>query len=144
MVLALAFTHDSFDIEKLWIAAARFWTRVDKRTSDECWEWTGAKMTAGYGELSFLGRKLGAHRFSFLLHNGDLLPGKVVCHLCNNRACVNPGHLYQGSYRDNWEDCVRALRPEPTAEPEPVTAEEDDFWSFAASGSWPAAKDTGP
>lgn len=117
MTLAAAVLYD--DIDALWKAAARFWARVDKTAG--CWNWTGGTMTAGYGELWYRGRHIGTHRFSFLLHKGELAEGLVICHTCEaNRLCVNPRHLYQGTYMDNFED----MRPAPDARQPP------GFWSF--------------
>lgn len=109
-------------------ASVRFWSRVDKGESEECWDWSGTLMTSGYGELSFLGKKIGAHRFSYLLHVGELEAGKCICHhnFCNNRLCVNPSHLYQGTYKDNWEDTVRRLE----AARVPGEAPSEGFWDF--------------
>jgi hypothetical protein len=84
-------------------------------------------MTAGYGELSFMGKKIGAHRFSFLLHNGDLEAGMCICHTCDNRLCVKPAHLYQGTYRDNYDDILRRLQDARIPPDEPM---DPDFWDF--------------
>jgi hypothetical protein len=113
------------DIDALWKAAERFWRRVNK--TEDCWEWTGTVMTAGYGELSFMGKKIGAHRFSFLLHNGDLEAGMCICHTCDNRLCVKPAHLYQGTYRDNYDDILRRLQDARIPPDEPM---DPDFWDF--------------
>ena len=70
----------------------RFWEKVDR--SGDCWEWTGAVQSAGYGVVNHRadgGVKL-AHRVSFAWAHGD--PGRrAVEHSCENRRCVNPAHL---------------------------------------------------
>jgi hypothetical protein len=78
----------------------RFWSKVDK-TSD-CWLWTAATDTAGYGQFRFEGKNTKAHRVSFFLTN-QYWP--VVCrHMCDNPPCVNPSHLLDGSHKDNLDD----------------------------------------
>ena len=70
----------------------RFWTRVVM--TDECWLWTGAKTTAGYGSLGMGNRRTGyAHRYAYSILVGPVPDGLELDHLCRVRHCVRPDHL---------------------------------------------------
>lgn len=71
---------------------------------NECWIYTGAKGSQGYGKLSHNGKAMDAHRVSWLVHNGDIPVGIVVMHICDVKACVNPTHLKLGTQADNIKD----------------------------------------
>lgn len=94
-------------------AISRFWKYVHVGGEDECWEWTGAKDTPGYGVLKIGGRGFKANRLSWAIHFSD--PGDMcVLHKCDNPACVNPKHLFLGTLSDNSIDMMRKGRhPQP-------------------------------
>ena len=82
----------------------RFWRRVDKREPDECWPWQGAPNEDGYGQFRLAGVNMGAHRASWIIHNGPV-PGDLwALHRCNVRICINPDHLYLGDNDANVRD----------------------------------------
>lgn len=89
---------------------ARFWDRVDIKGEDDCWLWRGGLTTHGYGLfyvslLGFSNRSFLAHRFSLALTTGTL-PKLLACHKCDVPACVNPTHLYWGTFSQNHKDAV--------------------------------------
>jgi len=84
----------------------RFWSKVDKRGPDECWEWKAGCVSNGYGRFRFNGKKQQAHRVAWQLEHGPIPKGMFVCHTCDNRLCVNINHLYLGDHKDNMDDMV--------------------------------------
>jgi hypothetical protein len=74
-----------------------------------CWLWSGAVNNSGYPNFSFDKITMG-HRFSYLFHKGDFDRSLLVCHHCDVKICVNPDHLFLGTYNDNNKDRTRKGR----------------------------------
>ena len=75
--------------------AFRFWSKVATAGPDDCWEWTGATTSAGYGVFRSGGRQRGAHRVAWFLERGAW-PVGFLRHTCQSKRCVNPRHLTLG------------------------------------------------
>ena len=95
----------------------RFWSKVDKKGEDECWNWIARKNQKGYGVFNLehprhdeTGVRVLAPRMAWQLANGPIPEGKYTLHKCDNPACVNPSHLFIGSLRDNTQDMLRKGR----------------------------------
>jgi len=89
---------------------ARFWEKVDKRGTHECWNWKASK-NKGYGACYIRGGGLyPAPRVSYFFNHGNLPDNMFVCHKCDNPPCVNPAHLFLGNHKDNAHDALRKGR----------------------------------
>jgi hypothetical protein len=88
----------------------RFFEKVQKVESG-CHEWTGHVMKNGYGQLHYKGKTVYSHIMAYKLEHGhDSVGDLFVLHKCDNRKCVNPEHLFLGTFYDNMDDMVAKVR----------------------------------
>ena len=85
-------------------ASERFWSLVDVKDPDDCWPWKGGVNKRGYGMFTPAYKSVPAHRFAYKDKIGDVQPYALVCHVCDNKLCCNPLHMFIGTYYDNNHD----------------------------------------
>lgn len=119
----------------------RFWSRVAKGESSECWPWTRAKNDYGYGLFWSPRHKrfYRAHRVAWLLTHGPIPEEMVVRHkTCDNPPCCNPHHLAVGTHADNVADKTekgRQLYGERDPKSKLLESEVQDIRNLYASGA---------
>lgn len=68
-----------------------------------CWIWLRGA-SKGYGVAFADGQHILAHRLSWRLHKGVDSVAPCLCHKCDVGLCINPEHLFEGSFKDNSQD----------------------------------------
>ena len=93
------------------LAAPRFWEKVEIADSDdECHIWIAGRNKSGYGTIGIAGKSWLSHRVAWVLKHGPIPENMLICHSCDERACVNWRHLWIGTNRDNIDDMLRKGR----------------------------------
>jgi hypothetical protein len=94
----------------------RFEKKFERGNPDACWPWIAGVNAHGYGKIHLAPGVSAAlaNRVALAFKLGrDLRPGRFACHTCDNPACVNPAHLYEGNALTNNRDALnrgRAVR----------------------------------
>jgi hypothetical protein len=99
------------DKNKLKLSIAKRLAKYSSRNdSSGCLEWHGYKDVYGYGVLLVstdgIQKNKKAHRLSYEQKYGEIEVGKLVCHRCDVRNCIEPTHLYLGTAADNNKDMM--------------------------------------
>lgn len=71
-----------------------------------CWKCISHNLSnEGYVKLTVKGKQTYGHRFMYEQKNGKI-KNEVLRHTCDNRWCINPDHLIEGTHNDNVQDRV--------------------------------------
>lgn len=89
--------------------------RLDRHSMPEpnsgCQIWLSSSRNAyGHGHMGVGGVTIMAHRVAWMLSHGPIPDGMLVLHRCDTPGCINPNHLFLGTYQDNQDDKVRKGR----------------------------------
>lgn len=103
----------------------RFWSRINKGKDDECWEWMGVISNTGYGRLSIKDKYFSAHHLMWFF-TYKVMPTLFLLHQCDNKRCVNPRHLKEGTHAENMrESSERQLHARGVDSPKSKFTESD-------------------
>lgn len=86
----------------------RFESKINRDGPNGCWVWTGSYFNSGYGQFAIRAegkfKAVKASRQAWRYFRNEE-PGEMqVLHKCDNKACVNPDHLYLGTHQQNMRD----------------------------------------
>lgn len=76
----------------------------------DCWAWTGALNSKGYGCVGVYRKSQLAHRVAYEITFGLIPAGLQIDHLCGNKRCCNPAHLEAVTGKTNMERTDQARK----------------------------------
>ena len=76
-------------------------TKVRRNAVTQCWEWTGARDSRGYGNVKVVRQVRKAHRVIYERLRGPIPPDRECDHLCRVPWCVNPEHIELVAHAEN-------------------------------------------
>lgn len=82
----------------------RIWAKIKEADGDSCWIWEGALGARGRPFASFEGKSYYVHIKMYQALVGEIAPGLILRHTCDNILCVSPAHLVPGTRKENLHD----------------------------------------
>lgn len=83
----------------------RFWSKVERRSDDECWPWLASVNKDGYGRFKVASYIMArAHRVALIIATEEEHLSLLALHSCDNPPCCNPAHLRWGTPSENSKD----------------------------------------
>lgn len=117
----------------------RLWSKIDQKSTNDCWLWTGGTVTKGYGTIKkLLGDKwqtVYAHREILRLVTGEPpTDTSQALHSCDTPACCNPAHLSWGTNSKNRKEARDRLHNQGNQKliPQQVVDIQRDTRTYAA------------
>lgn len=88
----------------------RLYSKISGFTDSGCWEMQPPKGHR-YPNLQIRNKSVRASRVSWeIFHKKKFPKGKFCLHQCDNTKCINPGHLFIGSHKQNMRDMIKKGR----------------------------------
>jgi hypothetical protein len=100
--------------ERVQPAEIRLMQRIDNQPghgpNGDCWIYTNAHSTAGYGQISRDHKLIYVHRLVYEMVFGPIPDGLDLLHKCDWPPCCRPTHLTPGTHAENMADMSRKER----------------------------------